>query len=121
MNVPPAEQRRYNQEIFTNLIGWLETRSETALEHYYVAAGMRRAQQGVPFSNLHWVICIAHEYLWEYMQQECLLDEPVDFWGGAGLLRSLVQFFDRASYFTLVGYEKAYEQNPLIPAQRPIA
>ena len=52
-------------------------------------------------------MCIAREYLWEYMQQERLLEEPVEFWGGATLLHSLNQFFDRALYFTLLGYQKA--------------
>ena len=41
------------------------------------------------------------------MQEECLLDEPVEFWGGLQLLRSLNQFFDRALYFSLIGYQEA--------------
>jgi hypothetical protein len=41
------------------------------------------------------------------VQQECLLEEPVEFLGGVVLLRSLNQFFDRALYFALVGYQKA--------------
>jgi len=35
-----------------------------------------------------------------------LLDEQVDFWGGVILLHSLNRFFDRALYFTIVGYQK---------------
>jgi len=54
-----------------------------------------------------WAVCIASEHLWDYMQQECLLEEPVEFWGGVMLLHSLKQFFDRALYFTLLGYQKA--------------
>ena len=45
------------------------------------------------FSNVFWAVCIAREYLWEYMQQECLLEEPVEFWGGVMLLHSLNQVF----------------------------
>jgi hypothetical protein len=41
------------------------------------------------------------------MQQECLLEEPVEFWGGVMLLHSLNQFFDRVLYFTMAGYQKA--------------
>jgi hypothetical protein len=41
------------------------------------------------------------------MQEECLLEEPVEFWGGLQLLRSLNQFFDRALYFSLIGYQEA--------------
>jgi hypothetical protein len=83
-----------------------------------MALGMLRAQQGVPFSNLYWAMCIAHEHLWAYMQQECLLDEPVEFWGGVILLRSLTQFFDRALYFALLGCEKATAGDLAAPARR---
>ena len=105
--VPAEEQRRSGVEIYQDLTNWLATEADSSIKDRYIALGMRRAEQGVPFSNLFWAVCIAHEHLWEYMQQECLLDEPVEFWGGVALLRSLTQFFDRALYFALLGYQKA--------------
>ena len=77
------------------------------IEFRYSDLGIELANQGVPFSKVFWAVCIAREYLWEYMQQECLLEEPVEFWGGVMLLHSLNRFFDRILYFTLVGYQKA--------------
>jgi hypothetical protein len=106
LSVPAEEQERSNLGVYRDLTAWLGTESDATIEERYVSLGMRRAQQGVPFSNLYWAICIAHEHLWSYIQQECLLDEPVEFWGGVNLLRSLTQFFDRALYFALLGYEK---------------
>lgn len=103
--VPADEQDRQALEIYRDLTNWLAIESDTTIESRYVALGTRRAQQGVPFSDLYWAVCIAHEYLWEYIQEECLLDEPVEFWGGVRLLRSLTQFFDRALYFALIGYQ----------------
>lgn len=100
------EQKRSTLDIYRDLTAWLGTESDATIEQRYVALGMLRAQQGVPFSNLYWAICIAHEHLWGYMQQECLLEEPVEFWGGVILLRSLTQFFDRTLYFALLGYER---------------
>ena len=105
--VPAEQQKRSTLDIYRDLTAWLGTESDKTIEQRYGSLGMLRAQQGVPFSNLYWAICIAHEHLWGYMQQECLLDEPVEFWGGVILLRSLTQFFDRALYFALRGYEKA--------------
>jgi|SRR6516164_2863476 len=107
LRVPADEHRRYSLEIYHDLTDWLAQETDSILEEKYMAAGTRRAQQGVPFSNLFWASCITRDYLWEYIQQECLLDEQVDFWGGVILLRSLNQFFDRAIYFALVGYQKA--------------
>ncbi|HXY48674.1 MAG TPA: hypothetical protein VEI01_04420 [Terriglobales bacterium] len=105
--VPAEEHKRYALQIYLDLTDWLAAETDSVVEQHYSVLGIRRAQQGVPFSNLFWAVCIARDYLWEYIQQECLLDEPVEFWGGVNLLRSLNQFFDRALYFTLVGYQKA--------------
>lgn len=107
LKVPHDEQKRYSLAIYHDLMDWLADQNNINLEERYLRLGIRRAQQGVPFNNLFWAVCITHEHLWEYMQQECLLDEPVEFWGGVMLLRSLTQFFDRALYFTSLGYQKA--------------
>ena len=104
--LPAEEQKQSTLNVYRDLTAWLGTESDATIEQRYIALGMQRAQQGIPFSNLYWAICIAHEHLWGYMQQECLLEEPVEFWGGVILLRSLTQFFDRTLYFALVGYEK---------------
>ena len=105
--VPANEHTNSSVEIYRDLTDWLATETDSSIEERYVALGLRRAQQGVPFSNLYWAVCIAQDTLWEYIEQECLLDEPVEFWGGVKLLRALTQFFERALYFVLVGYQKA--------------
>lgn len=105
--VPESEQKQCTRAIYEDLTGWLGSKSDAVLEQRYVALGKRRASQGVPASQLFWAVSIAQEYLWDYMQQECLLEDPVEFWGGVLLLRSLTGFFARVVYFTLIGYEQA--------------
>ena len=94
-------------EIYRDLTDWLGVEADSPFKRRYVDLGIQRAHQGVPLDQVFWAVCIAREYLWEYIQQECLLDEPVEFWGGVMLLRSLDRFFDRTLYFTVVGYQKA--------------
>jgi hypothetical protein len=106
LKVPAEEHKRYAVEVYRDLMEWLAAETDSTIEARYAELGRLRAQQGVPFSHLFWAVCITREYLWEYIQQECLLDEPVEFWGGVTLLRSLNQFFDRTLYFTLAGYQK---------------
>jgi len=107
LKVPAEEQRQSTLNIYSDLTAWLATERDSSIEQRYIALGVRRAHQQVPFSDLYWAVCIAHEHLWNYMQEECLLDEPVEFWGGVMLLHSLNQFFDRALYFALIGYQQA--------------
>jgi len=107
LRVPEGEQRQYAGEIYQDLIEWLAKEADSIVEQRYIALGVRRAGQGVPLSQMFWAVSIAHEHLWEYTQHECLLEEPVEFWGGLTLLHSLNTFFDRVVYFALAGYEKA--------------
>ena len=93
--VPLEEHKQYALGIYSELTSWLENQNESGIEERYFALGMRRAQQGVPFSELFWAVCIANEHLWHYMQEECLIEEPVEFWGGVELSRSLNVFLDR--------------------------
>ena len=104
--LPAEEHKRYAVDVYRDLVEWLAVETDTVIESRYVELGTRRAQQGIPFSQLFWAVCITREYLWEYIEQECLFDDPVEFWGGVKLLRSLNQFFDRALYSALNAYQK---------------
>jgi len=120
LRVSADEQKRYGSIIYGDLTDFLSGETESFVEQHYLGLGAQRAQQGVPFSDLFWAVSISREYLWEYIQQECLLDEQVDFWGGVILLHSLNRFFDRALYFTILGYQRVIRDTlagtPAIPA-----
>ena len=106
LKVPESEQRQDASQIYQALMEWLADETDSILENHYVALGARRAGQGVPLSQMFWAISIAREYLWDYAQQECFHEEPVEFLGGVSILRSLNTFFDQVLYFALTGYEK---------------
>ncbi len=107
LRVPAEEHNRYALDVYHHLMVWLAAENDSSLEHHYVGLGKLRAQQGIPFTHLFWAVCITREYLWEYIQQECLIEEPAEFRGGVMLLRSLKQFFDRALFLALLGYQMA--------------
>jgi hypothetical protein len=107
LRVPESDQKQYAHEIYRNLTEWLSGETDSIIEQRYFDLGAHRAGQGVPLSQIFWAVSISREHLWEYTQQECLHEEPVEFWGGVMLLRSLNRFFDNVLYFALTGYEKA--------------
>jgi hypothetical protein len=107
--VPANDQKQTMREIYRHMEEWLLNENKAVDQEYYVSVGMRRAQQGVPFSELLSAVCAARQYFWEYVEQETLLDEPADFWGGVRLLRSLDSFFDTVLCFAAIGYQKNSE------------
>jgi len=104
--VPDSELQKRSFEIYRNVTEWLLTKTEAEIEERYIGMGARRAHQDVPYSQLLYAIQATKEYLWEYLRQEGLL-EPTELIGEMELLYSLERFFDRAAYFTAVGYEGA--------------
>jgi len=119
--VPADELKHRAQEIYRNLGDWLLNKTESEIEERYTGIGMRRARQGVPFCDFMWAIILTKEYLWEYLQSEGLLEEPVELLGELDLLRHLERFFDRATYFAAVGYESAIRHESARHAAVPAA
>jgi hypothetical protein len=109
LKVPADELQRRAHEIYCHLSDWLLTKTESEIEERYVGLGIRRARQGVAFSDFLWAINTTKEYLWEFLQREGLLEEPVEFFGELELFHSLERFFDRVLYFASVGYESAHK------------
>ena len=105
--VPDEELTRRTHEIYRNLSEWLLTKTESEIEERYVGLGIRRARQGVSFSSFLWAISTTKEYLWEFLQREGLLEEPLELFGELELLHSLERFFDRILYFASIGFESA--------------
>lgn len=116
--VPPDELRRRAHEIYRNLADWLSGKTESEIEERYIGLGVRRGRQGVPFSEFLWAVSATKECLWEYLQREGLMDDPIDLWGEIDLLHALERFFDRAAYFAAMGYESAGEQASTASADR---
>lgn len=106
-NVPSEELQQRVSEIYRHLGEWLMGKDEFPLERRYRQIGARRASQHVPLSELIWVIVLTKENLWDFVKKESALERPAEVSGELEMLRLLDQFFDRAIYYSSVGYEMA--------------
>lgn len=93
------------QELLQHLSEWLLTKTESDIENRYTAMADRRAKQRVPFSDCCWAIVITKEYLWDYLQRQGFLRNPIELYGEMELLSLLNQFFDRAVCYMAEGYQ----------------
>lgn len=108
--VPVQELRVRTHEIYRNLSDWLLSKTDSEIEERYIGLGVRRARQGVPFSEFLAAIQATKECLWEYLEREDLLEEPVELLGDLNLLHALGRFFDRMAYSAAVGYESVLQE-----------
>ena len=104
-NVPPEEFRQRVHEIYQNLGEWLLGRPEVDIETRYAEIGRRRREQNVPVSQLICAISLTKENLFEFLKEESFQDKAVEVSGELEVLQLLEQFFDRAMYYSAIGYE----------------
>ena len=103
--VDPKELEHLVGEVYQQLGQWLLSRTESDIEQRYRAIGARRAQEGVPLSQVLWCIALVKENLWEYFSANDLLQQPAEVFGEMKMFQLLDQFIDRAMYYAAVGYE----------------
>jgi hypothetical protein len=104
-NVPEAELRERIHEVYRNLSDWLLTKTDSDVERVYTQLGRRRAGQHIALSAVCWALMMTQENLWNFLEIEGIRERPLEILGGFELLRLLDQFFDRAVYYTTLGYE----------------
>jgi hypothetical protein len=107
-NVPEAELTTKVYEVYRHLGEWLMGKTEADLERRYLEIGARRAEQGVPASQVVWMICLVRENLRDYLQKYAELEKPAEIFGEVELLEMLDQFFNHAIYYATLGHERAH-------------
>ena len=108
-HVPIDELQHRVSEIYLHLGEWLTSKSDGDIDKHYNHIGMRRAEQGVPLSQLVWAIVLTKDTLWDFILNDAAPDRPVELFGRQELLRLLDHFFDRAIHAAAVGHEWANE------------
>jgi hypothetical protein len=102
--------------VYGNLGQWLLTKTEEEVERRYSMIGERRAEEGIPVSQLVWCIVLVKENLWDYLRENEDIQNTSQIFGELELIQLVDQFFDRALYYAVRGHERARESR--VAAQR---
>ena len=106
-NVPATELTEKVYDVYHHLGEWLLGKTEADIEERYLEIGAQRAAQGVPVSQVVWMICLVRENLWDYLQKHAELERPAEIFGELELLEMLDKFFHLAIYYASLGHERA--------------
>ena len=105
--VPAQDLKLRAYEIYRDLGDWLLKRTEGDIEYRFRDIGIRRAAQGVPFSELAYAIILTKENLWCFLLKNAGVDRTIEVYGELELLQQLAYFFDLAITYAADGYEYA--------------
>jgi hypothetical protein len=104
--VPETELQNAALEVYRNLGDWLLSKTEGDVELRYKRIGMKRVAQGIPASEYVWAIVLSRENLWAFLQRQGLSGRAIELYGELELMQTLTQFFERALYYGMTGYEE---------------
>ena len=107
--IPAEELRLAATEVYRNLGEWLLQKTELDIADRFRAVAARRAAEGVRLHQFVWALMLSRDHLWHFLRHESFADNIVALHGEMELLGLLNQFFDRAIYHAVVGYEQASE------------
>jgi hypothetical protein len=111
-NAPRDELRRRLYDSFHNLGRWLTDRTESAIEGTYGEMGRKRFGDRIPISQVVYAFIVTKVHLRDFIRASGLVDSAVQLYQEEELHLMVDQFFDRATYYAVRGYEQAAEATP---------
>ena len=101
------EMHRRVFDVYHNLGRWLGDKSEDAIARSYRELGHRRALEGIPLSEVVLALVLVKDHLRDFIRARGLVDSAVELYQVEELHHLVSHFFDRATYYTVRGYEEA--------------
>jgi hypothetical protein len=95
------------RDVYRNLGEWLLQKTEGDIALRFRAIGARRASQQIRLHHLVWALMLTRDHLFRFLQREAFADNVFELHGELELQQLLNQFFDRAVYYAILGYDPA--------------
>jgi hypothetical protein len=87
-----------------------KTQVESVADHY-IRLGMRCCEERLSFSEMVRVLTLLKRHIWLFFQENNFAGQPFDVRSIVALNNRTALFFDRATYYFLVGYEQTSHEN----------
>ena len=98
-------RRFYN--VYSQLGKWISReKSKQEIADHYTALGAQRCREGFALSEVIMALILTRRHIWLKVLSEGFIDSALDLNLALELNNRVVLFFDRATYFTSVGFEK---------------
>lgn len=86
---------------------WLKgMKGEAELKNFYTRLGSQRKKEGIPSEELVSSLSLLKKHIWMFTYSFGVWEKAVDIYRMFELGERLVYFFDKASYYTVMGYNQ---------------
>ncbi|MBN1635058.1 MAG: hypothetical protein JW920_01005 [Deltaproteobacteria bacterium] len=105
--LPEKEVYKRAYEVYSRLGSWLSKDTPKGeLKNHYTELGRVRCREGIPLHEVVMVLMLVKRHLWLYVLETQLPNTSYELYQNLELNNRVVLFFDRAIFFTTMGYEE---------------
>jgi hypothetical protein len=108
--IPSEELQLSTAELYRNLGEWLLKKTETDIKQRFVSLAQRRAADGIRLPQFVWAVIISRNHLYQFLLKQAFADSIFELYSELELQQLLNQFFERATYYGVLGYEEVRER-----------
>jgi hypothetical protein len=102
------EVYRRGYEVYSRLESWLKKDNQkTELQEHYTALGKKRCDEDIPLHEVIMALMLIKRHLWLYILETQFFNSSFEIYQALELNNHVILFFDRAIFFTTIGYEEA--------------
>ncbi len=101
------ELHRQAYDVYRHLSEWLGHKADDRIEASYRELGEERHAENVPLSEVVYALVLIKYHLRDHVRTAGLVNSTVELYQQLELDRLVGQFFDKATYYTVRGYEHA--------------
>lgn len=92
-------------DVYSRLDSWLNKEKHTGeVQKSYTSLGKKWCKEGIPLHELIMALMLIKRYLWLYVRENQFFDSTYECYQALEMNNKVVLFFDRAIYFTIMGY-----------------
>jgi hypothetical protein len=93
-------------DVYSRLDSWLAgNKVKGEIRDHYLKLGSQRFHEGIPLSEVIMALMLIKRHLWLYVMELNFFDSSFQLLQALEFNNRVVLFFDRAIYFTAIGYE----------------
>lgn len=107
------EEKLYKRAhlVYSQLSHWISrSTSKDEIRNYYTRLGQERFEEGFALHEVVSALVLLKRHLWLYILSDGQLSTAFELYQSLELNNRVVLFFDRAIYYTIIGYEEAVRQ-----------
>lgn len=98
--------------VFQKLGYWLLPHQEHEVKDTYLSFGSSMYYKGFRLEEVVMTLVLIKRHLWLHLLEEGIMTTNIDVYQALDVNNKVVLYFDRAIYFSLVGYKDAKSKSP---------